>query len=259
MRVLICGDRHWTDKDAIRNVLASLEGVTHVIEGEARGADTLARVVAEELGITVLPFPANWTKYGRAAGPIRNRQMLDEGKPDLVIGFHNNLTESRGTKNMLEQARKARIQTRLCTSSSSSAGISLRDKQYEPPNYETKSWGSGRVEGSPLGGFRVKSVDGANFLKEIPNYKDIMVPKPNRVFVLEEAYRVTDTVNFQPLFKVVGTYGRGMLDQLFIVGRDRHTREPFALGIPNGFVNMPIEACLRWTLDAHKGDELIEI
>lgn len=259
MRVLICGDRSWQDKELIRQVLSALSDVEVVIEGEARGADTLARVVAEELHITVLPFPANWTKFGRAAGPIRNRQMLDEGKPDLVIGFHNNIIESRGTKNMLEQARKARIQTRLCTSDSSSAGISLRDKQYEPPNYETKSWGSGRIEGLHLDNFRVKSIDGANFLKEIPNYKDVIVPRPNKVFVLEETYRVTDTINLQPLFKVVATYSRGRLDQLFIVGRDRHTKDPFALGIPNGFVRMPIEACLRWTLDAHKGDELIEI
>lgn len=259
MRVLICGDRGWTDKDAIRNVLAGLEDVTHVIEGEARGADTLAREVADEFGITVLPFPAKWTQYGRAAGPIRNKQMLDEGKPDFVIAFHNNITESRGTKDMLEQARKARVQTRLCTSNSPSAGISPRDKQYEPPNYETTSWGSGRIEGSHLDGLRTKSIDGANFLKTIPNYKDIIVPKPSRVIVLEEAYRVTDTFNLQPLFKVVGVYSGGMLDQLFIVGRDKHTGDPFALGIPNGFVNMPIEACLRWTLDAHKGDELTEV
>ncbi len=114
MRVLVCGDRHWVDKNAIVAALARLDKVDIVIEGEARGADTLAREVAEEFNIPVLAFPADWNKYGRAAGPIRNRQMLDEGKPDLVIAFHSNIVESRGTKNMLEQARSRGIHTRLC-------------------------------------------------------------------------------------------------------------------------------------------------
>lgn len=113
MRVLVCGDRRWRDKNTILTVLARLSDVDTVIEGEARGADTLAREVAEEYGISVLAFPANWNKYGRAAGPIRNKQMLDEGKPDLVIAFHNNITESKGTKNMLSQARERGIPTRL--------------------------------------------------------------------------------------------------------------------------------------------------
>lgn len=106
MRILICGDRNWHDGAAIREVLAKfLPDV--VVEGEARGADTLARLSAESMGIEVLRFPADWQKYGRAAGPIRNSQMLKEGNPDIVVGFHYKIDESKGTRDMLTRAKKA--------------------------------------------------------------------------------------------------------------------------------------------------------
>ncbi len=112
IRVLICGDRNWKDRELIQAIIAALD-VEVIIEGEARGADTLAREVAQEYNIPVLAFPAEWSKYGRAAGPIRNKQMLDEGRPDLVVAFHNNITASKGTKDMLQRARDRGIDTRL--------------------------------------------------------------------------------------------------------------------------------------------------
>lgn len=114
-RVLICGDRNWTNLQMIQEVLSEWvaygKGVECVIEGEARGADTLGRIAAERMGIKVLPFPANWEKYGRAAGPIRNQQMLDEGRPTVVLAFHNDIANSRGTIDMVRRARKAKIYT----------------------------------------------------------------------------------------------------------------------------------------------------
>jgi len=104
----MCGDRNWTDKDLIRTVFLALPKVSVLIEGEAKGADTLSREVAEENNIAVLRFPALWQKYHRAAGPIRNTQMLEEGKPDIVIAFHDNLAESKGTLNMVNQSFHAR-------------------------------------------------------------------------------------------------------------------------------------------------------
>lgn len=260
MKVLVCGNRNWTNKDQMRIVLKTIHGLELIIEGGAKGADRLAGEIALELGVPVRELPANWGKYGRAAGPVRNKQMLNE-KPDLVLAFHDNIAESRGTRSMLELARDAGVPTRLCTSDSSSAGIGFRDKQYKPPGYDSLSIGSRRIEGNSLSGFRAKSIDISPLLKEIPNYKDIIRPKPDRVFLLEEAHGVTGELNLQPLFKVVGVYGRfrGEASQLFIIGRDRHTRQPFALGIPNGFADMPVEVCLRWTLDAHKGDKITEI
>ena len=116
MRVLICGDRNWTDRKAIRDFVSGLPFGSVVIEGEAKGADSIARDVAGEQGFMVMPFPANWKLYGRAAGPIRNKQMLTEGKPDLVVAFHNDIDSSRGTANMVDQARKAGIETKVMTS-----------------------------------------------------------------------------------------------------------------------------------------------
>lgn len=115
MRVLICGDRNWTDKQKIRSSLSLLPHTEIVIEGEARGADSLGREVAEELGIQVLKFPAQWDKYGRAAGLIRNQQMLDEGKPNLVLAFHSHLNQSKGTADMMKRASKAGIKVILVT------------------------------------------------------------------------------------------------------------------------------------------------
>ena len=106
MRVLVCGSRHFHDKKRMKEVLDNYD-ITTIIEGEARGADTLARLYAERYGIPCLPFPAQWGKHGKAAGPIRNREMLLSGKPELVIAFRG--PNSRGTQNMINQARKARI------------------------------------------------------------------------------------------------------------------------------------------------------
>lgn len=109
MRVLVCGDRDWTDIGMIANELSKYPLGTVIIEGEARGADKIARAVAEELGFEVAKFPADWAKHHKAAGPIRNQQMLDEGKPDLVLAFHDNLMSSKGTLDMVKRARKASV------------------------------------------------------------------------------------------------------------------------------------------------------
>ncbi len=56
-------------------------------------------------------YPAEWARYHHAAGPIRNKQMLTEGKPDLVIAFHNDIEKSKGSKNMVALAKKHDIPT----------------------------------------------------------------------------------------------------------------------------------------------------
>ena len=110
MRLLVCGDRNWWDALTIRTELFS-RMPSVVIEGEARGADTIAREEAESLGIPVEKYPADWEKHGRAAGPIRNKQMIDEGKPDFVLAFHDDYENSRGTRNMVSQAQDRGIPT----------------------------------------------------------------------------------------------------------------------------------------------------
>lgn len=103
-RILICGDREWKDPDLITVKLQTLPPDTLIIEGECRGADKLARICAKPLGLGVLPFPADWGEYGKAAGPIRNQQMLDEGMPTEVWAFHDNFEESKGTRDMIKRA-----------------------------------------------------------------------------------------------------------------------------------------------------------
>ena len=103
MRVLVCGGRDFDDEALLTKILDELNELHHftaLIEGDARGADQLAGKWAEARGIEHLVFPANWKKYRAAAGPIRNKQMLDEGMPDLVIAFPG----GKGTANMIQQA-----------------------------------------------------------------------------------------------------------------------------------------------------------
>lgn len=113
MRVVVCGSRTWTDRKLIRDRLADLPSGTEVITGAARGADTLADNYAREHGLNRVIFPANWTGDGRAAGPMRNRRMLDMG-PDLVIAFRAD-GESRGTDDMIEECRKRGIPVEVVT------------------------------------------------------------------------------------------------------------------------------------------------
>lgn len=114
MRLLVFGSRTFSAKDFLFEVLdtfvAAGVGPETVIEGEAPGADSLGREWAEARGIEVIKFPADWEKYGRAAGPIRNKQMLVEGEPTWGIGFiDKDFDLSRGTKNMTRQLLKAGI------------------------------------------------------------------------------------------------------------------------------------------------------
>jgi hypothetical protein len=108
-KVLVCGGRDYNDFDRLEDELNRIErayGVITIISGCARGADSLAIKYAETYGDDVLKFPADWDKHGRAAGPIRNQQMLDEGKPDLVIAFPG----GKGTMDMINRSKKANIE-----------------------------------------------------------------------------------------------------------------------------------------------------
>jgi hypothetical protein len=111
-RVLICGDRNWDDYQTVLDALSEVhqqKGVEVVIEGEAPGADLMGRKAAVQLGIPYLPFPADWRKHGKSAGPIRNRQQHKEGKPTMGLAFHNFIENSKGTKDMVNVLRGAGV------------------------------------------------------------------------------------------------------------------------------------------------------
>lgn len=109
MRVLICGGRDfaddrkfWLQMDAL---LEQYGPITCVIQGGAPGADYFAALWANEQKIELKTYNADWRTYGRAAGPIRNEQMLREGKPDLVVAFPG----GRGTASMVALAKAAGV------------------------------------------------------------------------------------------------------------------------------------------------------
>jgi hypothetical protein len=103
MKVIIAGSRDITDHSevsaAIRN---SGFNVTEVVSGRAPGVDSIGEALARLHGMAVKEFPADWNKHGRAAGPIRNRQMAEYA--DALIAVWDG--QSRGTKNMIETMKK---------------------------------------------------------------------------------------------------------------------------------------------------------
>ena len=109
MKVLVCGGRDFNDYNLLSSWMIELfvkallvpEDVT-IISGHARGADKLGERFANANNCKLLIFPADWDKHGRAAGHIRNQQMIDEGKPDLVVAFPG----GAGTADMIRRAKK---------------------------------------------------------------------------------------------------------------------------------------------------------
>lgn len=113
VRVLVTGSRSWTDREVIRQALASIPVVHRaltrnvtVVHGAARGADTIAAEEATKLGMAVEAHPADWERHGKAAGPIRNGEMVALGA-DVVLAFP--LGRSVGTRDCMRRAQRAGI------------------------------------------------------------------------------------------------------------------------------------------------------
>jgi len=118
VRILVCGGREFDDwklfTDKMWEVMRTenldnqdyFEGDNSkkitIIHGDAKGADFCARLWAILWSTSEERFPANWDKYGKSAGSVRNKQMLEEGKPDLVVAFPG----GNGTANMIKIARE---------------------------------------------------------------------------------------------------------------------------------------------------------
>ena len=107
MKILVTGSRHFTDKSYMKESIESVGHVVCIIQGEARGADRCAKEIAKEMGVECKGYPAQWSKYGKAAGPIRNQEMLDKEHPDLVLAFP--LEGSIGTWDMIGRCKKTGV------------------------------------------------------------------------------------------------------------------------------------------------------
>lgn len=106
MRILVCGGRDYFDRRKVYRALDHLHavrGITCVIHGAAPGADSIADDWARTRGISVEPYAAEWKRLGPMAGPKRNREMLEFGKPDGVVA----LPGGPGTADMCAKAEAA--------------------------------------------------------------------------------------------------------------------------------------------------------
>lgn len=127
LALIACGDRNWDDGlfvDRALDYLAQNHRLQVLIEGDARGADRAAHLWAQRFGGLYYMFshrcyPADWTRHGRAAGPIRNEQMRDallsyrDTHNLLVLAFHDSIATSRGTAHMVRSASLAGVPTHV--------------------------------------------------------------------------------------------------------------------------------------------------
>jgi predicted Rossmann fold nucleotide-binding protein DprA/Smf involved in DNA uptake len=105
-RLAVVGSRHCTDQDLVEIYILLLHEQLgerlSLVSGAATGVDTLARIIAEKHGLPITEFPADWSKYGRAAGPIRNKQLVQAS--DAVLAFV--APTSKGTRQTITLARE---------------------------------------------------------------------------------------------------------------------------------------------------------
>ena len=108
MKVIVCGGRQYSD---LVNIFTKLDeyhdihNISELIQGGALGADFIAKTWAEKRGITCHTINADWKNNGRAAGPMRNAEML-KLDPDVVIAFPGGI----GTADMIHKATKANVE-----------------------------------------------------------------------------------------------------------------------------------------------------
>ena len=109
IKVIIAGTRDFNDYAFLKkNVDYFLQGINpnneeiEIVSGNARGADKLGERYAKEHNLPVKLFPANWDKYGKRAGYLRNQEMANYS--DVLIAFWDE--KSKGTKHMIDIAKK---------------------------------------------------------------------------------------------------------------------------------------------------------
>jgi hypothetical protein len=103
MKTIIAGSRSITDYSEVWGAVNDVEfQITEVVCGMAKGVDLLGKRWAEKNRVPVKEFPADWDAHGKAAGPIRNRQMAEYAEA-LILVWDG---QSKGSANMLQEAKK---------------------------------------------------------------------------------------------------------------------------------------------------------
>lgn len=104
MRIVVTGGREYENRVHVFHVLDCLDQINPITElthGAARGVDQFADEWAQQHGVPRVKFPPDWNAFGKAAGPVRNRKMLDHSQPDLVVAFPG----GRGTEDCKQVAK----------------------------------------------------------------------------------------------------------------------------------------------------------
>ena len=105
MKCIIAGSRTITDKKLVLKAIEDSKiEITEIISGHANGVDKIGEQISYDLGIDLVIFPANWKKWGKSAGPIRNKKMLERAEAAIIV--HNC---SSGSVHMAKIAREKGI------------------------------------------------------------------------------------------------------------------------------------------------------
>jgi len=116
-RIIVAGSRYFSNKEWLYSVLddyiKNIDDNVEIVSGHCRGADMLGEQYAKDHGIPLVLFPADWSKYGKRAGYIRNNQMAKYAseKNGVLIAFP--IGEARGTKMMIRIAHNYDLETEV--------------------------------------------------------------------------------------------------------------------------------------------------
>lgn len=116
MIVAVTGGRHYDDYDCVCRELDQLHfesRITLILEGGARGADRLCRRWAISRGVPFKTFVAQWDRFGKKAGPLRNTIMLEQSAPNMLVAFPG----GAGTGDCVRQAKQRDIRILFVTES----------------------------------------------------------------------------------------------------------------------------------------------
>ena len=151
-RVIIAGTRDFSDYQLLRDkcdaILSSKRQDCNIIivSGTARGADRLGERYAKERGFQLRQFPADWLNDEKKAGPIRNAKMADNA--DALIAFWDG--ESRGTKNMIETAKRKGLVIRTIDTNRSRIATPTDDPKIAKLRAETSQYAIEHITGNGL-------------------------------------------------------------------------------------------------------------
>lgn len=110
MKTAVIGSRTFDNYEQLKTILDNMgDKPTEIISGGANGADALAERYAQENNLPLTIHLANWQAYGRAAGPIRNKQLIEDC--EQVVAMWDG--QSKGTPHSIKIAQKLNRPTKL--------------------------------------------------------------------------------------------------------------------------------------------------